>query len=298
MSVANNADDYANGRISIFFPGFPSSLTGQCVSLAKWFLGEMCGVSDWQAARGNAKDFGDTLVNQGHATVVTSPIRGDLAVWKQDGGGYGHIGVVLSGSRVFEENVGLKGTPSEVVGGVTVYASRIDPLSASWRVGAPTFYRVNSYHEVNPNPNATQAEIEQAYQDILERPADAGGLSHYSTHTLAFVRADLLNSAEYRQLQANKAAAAQAAEQAAQAKAIADAVAAQQIAQQEADAKAAAEQAQQAPPVDTTPVATPTITSPTETPLPPATTPIGKPNFLQQILNLIVTILKAIAGVK
>ena len=102
MAVNNNADDYANARLGIYFQGFPDYLTGQCVSIAKWFIGEMAGVPDWQAARGNARDFGDTLVRQGLATVVSDPQRGDLAVWKQDGGGLWHVGVVLSCGRVFE----------------------------------------------------------------------------------------------------------------------------------------------------------------------------------------------------
>lgn len=154
MSVNLNADDYANNRIGIFFPGFPNSLTGQCVSLNKWFLAEMTSVPNPQSGRGNAKDFGDTLVNQGHAYVVAANDRkrGDIVVWKGDGGGYGHIGLLLSGDRVFEENVGLAGAPSMNVpdgeGGFTkVYASRIDPLYQNWRKGAPTFYRVRSYSE-------------------------------------------------------------------------------------------------------------------------------------------------------
>lgn len=147
--VNNNADDYANQRIGIFFPGFPNSLTGQCVSLNKWFLAEMTEVPNPQSARGNAKDYGDTLVNQGHARIVPASDRkrGDFLVWKQDGGGYGHIGVLLSGDRVFEGNVGIAGSIRGVFEGNVVYASRIDPLNANWRKGAPTYYRINTYKE-------------------------------------------------------------------------------------------------------------------------------------------------------
>lgn len=152
MSVANNADDYTKGRVGIFFPGHPEYLTGQCVSLVKWFIGEMCDAKDWQAARGHAKDFGDTLVRQGLATVVSSPKRGDLAVWKHDGGSYGHIGVVLSGNRVFEQNVAIAGTATKMVSGNRVYASRIDPLNAAWRKGSPTYYRMKSYKEKLTTP--------------------------------------------------------------------------------------------------------------------------------------------------
>lgn len=154
-----NADAYAAARLNIFFPGFPSSLTGQCVSLNKWFLAEMTEVPNPQAARGHAKDYGDSLVAQGHAFVVPAGERkpGDFVVWKQDGGGYGHIGVLLTGDRVFEENVGIAGSTRGVFEGNVVYASRIDPLYQNWRVGAPTFYRIKTYSEQGdemPIPNA------------------------------------------------------------------------------------------------------------------------------------------------
>lgn len=214
MSVSKNADDYANARIGIYFPGFPSSLTGQCVSLVKWYIGEMCGVADWQAARGNAKDYGDTLVNQGLARVVTvsDRKRGDIVVWKADGGGYGHVGVLCSNDNVFEENVGLKGAPSAVYDGNTVHPSRFDALGASWRVGSPTFYRPLGYSEV---VTATVDQVRQDYLDILERGADDGGVQHYTTNGMTNdqVRADLADSAEYKSLQANKALAAAQATQ-------------------------------------------------------------------------------------
>lgn len=234
MSVNTNADDYANARISIYFPGFPNSLTGQCVSLVKWYIGEMCGVADWQAARGNAKDYGDTLVNQGLARVVTvsDRKRGDIVVWKQDGGGYGHIGVLCSGDSIFEENVGLKGAPSAVYDGNTVHPSRLDALGASWRVGSPIFYRPTGYSEVI---TATADQVRQDYLDILERGADDGGVQHYTTNSMTNdqVRVDLLASAErqtllvYKQAQIDAAKVAQAA---ADAKALADAEAVTQAA--------------------------------------------------------------------
>jgi hypothetical protein len=95
------------------------------------------------------------------------------------------------------------------------------------------------------NPNATADQVRQDYLDILERPADDGGLAHYQNYTNDFVRADLMNSAEYKQLQSNKAIAAQAvideANKEAAAKAAADAIAAKTAAdaKAEADAKAA-----------------------------------------------------------
>lgn len=155
MAVNNNADDYANKRVGVFFPGNPSYLVSQCVSLIKWYIGEMAGVPNSQRAWGNAKDVGDNLVAAGFATKVTgSPKRGDIAVYKKDGGGFGHIGVVLSGGRLFEANVAIKGRASEYVPelGYSVYAAGIDPINADWRVGSPTYYRLKGYKEVTPKP--------------------------------------------------------------------------------------------------------------------------------------------------
>lgn len=222
MATNPNADDYAAKRLGIFFPGSSNGtmddvdLTGQCVSLVKWFGAEMCDLPNPGAARGNAKDFGNTLVNQGLAYEVAANQRaqGDLVVWQQDGGGYGHVGVLLSGDRVFEQNVALPGSSMRVVAGNRVYSSRIDPLYASWRKGAPRFYRMKNY--VGNKPQVSDDQIRQAYRNILEREADGGGLSHYRMQasrgwTIEQIRSDLMNSNERKQLEANKAQAARAA---------------------------------------------------------------------------------------
>lgn len=168
-----NASIYANKNLGRFFKGYPANLTGQCVSLVKWFLQDMTSVPNPQTARGHAKDFGDTLVAQGHAKKVSSALRkrGDLVVWKQDGGGYGHIGVLTDKNHVFEENVGLAGTSSKLVSGVRVYASRIDPLWAFWRVGKPTFYRVKSYKE------AQRYVVQYNNVNFRKRPTTKSGVS-------------------------------------------------------------------------------------------------------------------------
>ena len=225
MATNPNADDYAARRLGMFFPGSSNGtmddgdLTGQCVSLVKWFGAEMCDLPNPGAARGNAKDFGNTLVNQGLAYEVAPNQRqqGDLVVWQQDGGGYGHIGVLLSGDRVFEQNVALPGSSARVVAGNTVYSSRIDPLYANWRRGGARFYRMRNY--VGNRPSVSDEQIRQVYREVLEREADEGGINHYRQQaaegwTIDQIRSDLMNSNERKQLEANKAqAAAQAAAQ-------------------------------------------------------------------------------------
>lgn len=208
MATNKNADEYASARLNIFFPGYPSNLGGQCVSLAKWYIGEMCDVGDWQSARGDAKNFGDTLVSQGLATPADSPKRGDIVIWKSDGGGYGHIGVVLSNNMVFEENVHIAGVSSKTLSdGTVVYASRNNfPINASWRKGSPSYYRLKNYVENKGEDMIDRGTLDLLYSLILGRAADQGAVDHYVGHyTTSFVVSDLNNSGEAAQKRANDA---------------------------------------------------------------------------------------------
>ena len=144
----------------------------------------------------NYAHLSDTVVNSGQAVS-----KGQLI---------GHIGAtgVAYGPHLHFEVFPL--APNFNNG----FAGRIDPM--------PFISTVTT---------ATVDEIKRAYLDILERPADAGALTHYAKYTIQFVRADLAASQEKRLLDARKAEAARAAA----AKAQADA------AQKAADAKKAAE---------------------------------------------------------
>lgn len=149
--VAANADDYAANRLNRFFTANGETpndgdLTGQCVTLVKWFMAEMSDVPSPFAARGDARYVGKRLVAQGLAVEVaySERRRGDVICYEY--GTYGHIGIVLSGDRTFEENVNWAGVASKIVDGARVYASRIGNLSESWRHDQH-IYRLNSYKE-------------------------------------------------------------------------------------------------------------------------------------------------------
>lgn len=144
--VAADADAYTNGRVGIFFPGVDPTLDGQCVSLVKWFMAEMSSVPNPQAARGDARYVGKTLVAQGHAIEFPydQRIRGDIVCYEY--GQYGHTGVILSGNRTFEENVNWPGVASKIVDGSRVFASRIGSMSESWRHDMH-IYRLKTYRE-------------------------------------------------------------------------------------------------------------------------------------------------------
>jgi hypothetical protein len=154
MAVASNADEYVVGRINIFFPANNNTpndgnLTGQCVTLLKWFFAEMCdNFPSPFAARGDARYVGQTLVAQGLAVEVpySERRRGDVICYEF--GQYGHIASQLSGGRVFEENVNWSGVARRLVDGAYVYASRIGNENESWRADKnPHVYRLKGYNE-------------------------------------------------------------------------------------------------------------------------------------------------------
>lgn len=151
--IDTDADAYAVKRLNMFFPAHnqtpaDGNLTGQCVTLVKWFMAEMASVPSPFAARGDARYVGDTLVNQGHAVAIPAgqQRRGDIVVYKY--GQYGHIGVLLSGNRLYQENANTGGAARRVLyDGTVVYASTIVPLYPSLGGAAPSFYRLKTYTE-------------------------------------------------------------------------------------------------------------------------------------------------------
>jgi hypothetical protein len=106
---------------------------------------------------------------------------------------------------VFEENVGIAGSTRGVFEGVTVYASRIDPLNASWRRGAPTFYRIKTYNEQGARKTVNADDLNYIYQyGALRRTRGAGeGEDVYLGKTAAFVIDDHLKSSEGKNRQAS-----------------------------------------------------------------------------------------------
>lgn len=82
----------------------PWGYKGQCVSLVQRYLNECLGYV--MHPRGNAKDYINTLINEGIAKKVTgTPKAGDILVWgSSQGGGYGHIAIAINSSEMFDQN--------------------------------------------------------------------------------------------------------------------------------------------------------------------------------------------------
>ena len=170
--IADNADVWAESRQGIYFPAtsYPASsadgdLTGQCVSLLKWFFAQMTDVPNPFAARGDARNVGKTLVAQGLAVEVPYAQRRRGDVITTEYGTYGHIYLQLSGGRVFEENANAGGAAKRVLSnGTVVYASRIGSETESFRRDVHV-YRINSYSEKGDD----MIEDTQRHYDIINR---------------------------------------------------------------------------------------------------------------------------------
>jgi len=109
--------------------------------------------------------------------------------------------------------------------------NRLDQLARS-KDGSGDWGTVN-----NRQTNANDDQIRAAYQEILERPADQDGINHYRSYTVEFMRNDLYQSQERKNLIARKEQEAKDAQAAAE-KAELDRIAKEKA---EAEAKAKAE---------------------------------------------------------
>jgi hypothetical protein len=168
-------------------------------------------------------------------------------------GGDGHIAIAFVDSN---GNMKIWTSPyTHVPTFYTGYTS-VDALARGYGITymgwSPSLAGVQLIAPVEQTPAPIMINTDQLYQlfrDILQRDPDVGAIQHYVGHfTYDFVHTDLLNSAEYHQLQANIAAA-----QAAQAQAAAEAAAA---------AEKAAQEAQQSSNVPSAPATVPTSTTP------------------------------------
>lgn len=186
MATNNNADDYAAARQNIWFTAHnqtpaDGNLTGQCVTLEKWFLNDMSSVPAPFSARGHGKDVGRTLVNQGHAVEVpfAKRRRGDIICYEF--GTYGHVAIQLSGGRVFESNVNWTGVQSKVIDGERVYASRIGSENEAWRVGKnPHVYRLKTYIEGGVKRMIENNDYWRGFLRIIH--SEIGGWDLHKTH--------------------------------------------------------------------------------------------------------------------
>ena len=79
----------------------PSKLKGQCVSLVQAYIQEC--LEQLAKARGNAKDWIQSYVNEGLGYTVFDQKTGDLIVFPNEADGYGHIAIYVDG-KLYDQN--------------------------------------------------------------------------------------------------------------------------------------------------------------------------------------------------
>lgn len=79
----------------------PSRLKGQCVSLIQVYI-EQC-LEQPAKARGNAKDWIKSYVDEGLGHIVSEPKTGDIIVFPNEANGYGHIAIYVDG-KLYDQN--------------------------------------------------------------------------------------------------------------------------------------------------------------------------------------------------
>lgn len=79
----------------------PSRLKGQCVSLIQVY-NEQC-LEQAAKARGNAKDWIKSYVDEGLGHIVSEPKTGDIIVFPNEANGYGHIAIYVDG-KLYDQN--------------------------------------------------------------------------------------------------------------------------------------------------------------------------------------------------
>ena len=99
------------------------SFKGECVSLIQMYLYECFGIGF--KARGNAKDYCNTLIKEGLATKVTTPKAGDIMGWNADNriGEMGHVAIYLNKNTCFDQSNGQRKTAQKrkPLAGVDIY---------------------------------------------------------------------------------------------------------------------------------------------------------------------------------
>ena len=99
ISLESFISKYTGKKVDV-----PWGYAGQCVSLVQRYLNECLAYE--MHPRGNAKDWVNTLINEGIAQKVNgTPQRGDILVYGSSyGSGYGHIGIAVGDGNIFDQN--------------------------------------------------------------------------------------------------------------------------------------------------------------------------------------------------
>ena len=88
-------------QVDVPWAELPSRLKGQCVSLIQAYIQEC--LEQPAKARGNAKDWIESYVDEGLGHTVSDQKTGDIIVFPNEADGYGHIAIYVDG-KIYDQN--------------------------------------------------------------------------------------------------------------------------------------------------------------------------------------------------
>lgn len=196
--------DFLNSQVGLMVNAKAGIFNGQCVTLIKALL-EFLGAPNPYAARGNAKDAGNTLVRQGIAAnkkgwlnVVVNRDMGNI--YEPSLGkyvNYGHIWLDLEGEANYEQN-----------GARALHVTKnTRPISQAQQI-----INLDQYIKTDERKQdmVTASGVDRIFRFRLGRSADAGALKSYvGKHTDDELDKIVKASDEYKQLPKRYAAGEQ-----------------------------------------------------------------------------------------
>lgn len=89
-------------RVDVPWVSSPSNLKGQCVSLIQAYIQDC--LEQPAKARGNAVTWRTSYVNEGLGTIATELQKGDILVFPNEAGGYGHLAIYVGNNTIYDQN--------------------------------------------------------------------------------------------------------------------------------------------------------------------------------------------------
>lgn len=89
-------------RVDVPWVNKPSNLKGQCVSLIQTYIQDC--LEQPAKARGHAKTWQTSYVNEGLGIIATELQKGDILVFPHEANGYGHLAICVSNNTIYDQN--------------------------------------------------------------------------------------------------------------------------------------------------------------------------------------------------
>lgn len=137
-----------NGKYADFDGMYP----GQCKDLFSFFNRDVVGNPDY--IRGDAWQLYEACPSK-YYKKVSKPQKGDVAIWKKELGGYGHVAIVWDDGRFFSQNYPLKAPCSLQTIPTTKLLGYLRPIMQMTKQQVIDLFRL----AIHKDPNETDLAI-------------------------------------------------------------------------------------------------------------------------------------------